>query len=463
MRKRYTDLTQGKVLPTLIRFAVPVLLSNLLQQLYSAADTVVVGKFSDKTALAAVGSTGAVTTLILNLFLGLSVGANVVVATYHGAGEHERKRRAMDTSIIIAAIGGLFLTVFGLIFARSILHLMGSPDSVIDQAALYMRIYFLGVPFSLLYNFGSGILRAHGDTKRPMYILSASGLVNVLLNLLLVIKFHLSVAGVAIATVTSQVLSSLCVLFILFHPRDAFAMRVKKMKFDKKEFFAISRVGIPAGLNGITFSLANVVVQSATNSFGDTVIAANSAANSLDAFIYLCLTAFTTAAVSFVGQNFGAKKYRRIDRGVMVGTLCSAVCSLFVASMFNLFPNFFLGLYSDDPEVIALAARKLLIIGMGYSIYSLSEQATAATRGMGDSTRPFIVNLVCICGTRLLWIFTVFQFFRTPDVLYACYPVSWVFSTTAMFLSFLHCRKKHYEFPLPPEEGDAGVDCEVKV
>ncbi|MBQ3865721.1 MAG: MATE family efflux transporter, partial [Clostridia bacterium] len=413
---------------------------------------VVVGRFEGKVALAAVGSTSAITMLILNLFLGLSLGANVICARHFGAQDRDRLHRAMDTAVITAAVAGVALILVGFFASRSLLTLMGCPENVIGQATLYMKVYFCGSPFSMLYNFGAGILRAHGDTKRPMYILTVSGLVNVGMNLLFVIVFRMGVAGVAAATVLSQAVSCSAVLIFLFHPDGGVGMRLKKMQFDWKEFRAICGIGIPAGLNGITFALSNSILQSSVNSFGDVVMAGNTAANNLDNFIYLSLSAFTTANASFVGQNYGAKKYRRIDRGVLVGSLCAVSLSLFVAGMINLFPGFFIGAFAKDPEIIAVAAEKLMIVGFLYPLFVPTEQCTAALRGMGDSLRPFLVNVICVCGIRILWVFTVFQAFRTPFFLYLCYPVSWFASSTAMLILFFRARKKYYEFPLPPEE-----------
>ena len=448
------DLTRGPVFKTMIRFTVPIILTNFLQHLYTTADTVAVGQFVGKHALAAVGSTTYVTGLLINLFVGLAAGANAVFAQYYGAGERDRLHRAVSTSLITGLVAGLFLVIVGTVFTEPILRLICVPEDIMEDAALYVRIFFSGVPFSLLYNFGAGLLRAMGDTKRPMAILSLSGLVNVGVNLLLVAVFHFGVAGVAVATVVSQVLSCAAVLVILFHPRGEIMMTLREMRFYFEELRAICRIGIPTGLNSVLFTLTNTLIQSNVNSFGSELIAANTAAQNLDGFIYLAFNAFSISVTSFVGQNYGAKKYRRIDRGTVTAIFSGMAFSFSLALVIVLFPAFFIGLFNPDPSVVTLAKPRLLIVGLMYFLYTPAEVLMGSMRGMGESLRPFIVNIACVCGIRIMWICTVFRALGTQESLYFAYPVSWIFISIATVILFFMARKKRYEFPLPPDPAE---------
>ncbi len=440
--KHSMDLTQGSVLKKLLLFALPVLATNLLQQLYSAADVIVVGKFAGSTALAAVGSTGAVTTLLLNVFLGLAIGANVVCANLYGARQKEALSRCMHTSVLLALIGGLALAVLGIAFARPLLKLMNSPDNVIDQAAKYMRIYFCGAPASLLYNFGAGILRAHGDTKRPMVILSLSGIVNVALNLVLVVCLHWDVAGVAVATVVSQVLSAAGILWILFDPKDEFKLQLRKIRFYAKPLRMIVGTGIPCGLNGVVFSLSNVILQSTVNTFGDVIIAGAAAASNITNFVFQFLSAFYTASVSFAGQNFGAKQYKRIDQLLVKGIISCATLVFLSAVLLSIFPKPVLQLYADDPNVVSAAIPLTLILCWAYILYVIPEVTVGCLRGIGKSSVSTFLNIFCICAPRIVWIYVIFPLNPTMQMLYLCYPMSYVICAAAQLGYYLRCRKR---------------------
>lgn len=443
MASRHTmDLTTGSVAKKLLIFALPILVSNQLQHLYSAADNIVVGQFAGKLALAAVGSTGSATVLILNLLNGLSVGANVVCANLRGAKKQKELSQCMHTAILLAALGGIFFSALGVTVARPLLKMMKSPDTVIDQATLYMRIYCLGIPASMLYNFGAGILRAHGDTRRPMIILTVSGVINVCLNLVFVILFRMSVAGVAIATVTSQLISAVSVLTILFSPKGEFKMRFRELRFHRQELCSLVTVGVPCGLNGLVFSVSNVTVQSTVNSFGDTAMAGSAAAGSINDFIYLVLSGFYTACVSFSGQCFGAHKFRRIDQLLLRSILmCAGVVSL-MATAVTVFPRQVLSLYNKDAEVLTAAIPKLLIIAWSYIIYTLSELTLGCLRGMGKSGIPTLLNACFICVPRLLWIWFIVPLHPSMGLLYICYPVSYVFNSAALGIYYFYCRRK---------------------
>ncbi len=448
------DLTQGSVFKKLFAFAFPLWLATLVQQIYHAADVIVVGKFAENstTALAAVGSTGSVTNMILNIFLGLSVGAGVCCANFYGAKNYRGLRKVMTTALISSVVGGVLVCVLGLLVSRPLLVLMGSPEDVIDQANLYMRIIFLGKPAVLVYNTCSAIMRAHGEAKRPMYILTVTGLVNVALNLVLVICFHMDVDGVAIATIVSQWLSAAVSVYLLFHPMGEYRLKLSEFEFDKKEFAKIVRIGGPAGLNGMVFNLSNTVVISAVNAMGSVVVAAVSAATSVSTLVYTIPSAFSSACVSFAGQNYGARKFKRVDQCLWNGILIVEVM-FFAANVFlTLFPELFLGLYTDNREVITTAIPKLYITGWGYMIYTVSEMANGCQRGFGKSMGPTVLNILCICGVRVAWVMFVFPFMEQNLIsLYVVFPISWMCSAIAQLISYYRSRNK--KMRLAMEEG----------
>lgn len=436
------DLTTGPVFRKLVVFVLPILLSNLLQQLYNSADTMIAGQFAGKTAIAAVGSTASVTLLILNICNGLSVGANVICANLFGAKEKDELDQCMHTSMLLSVVLGVVFGIAGLFIARPVLTLMGTPPQVIGQAVLYMRIYFCGVPASMVFNFGSAILRATGDTKRPMYILVAAGALNVVLNLLFVIVFHWDVAGVAIATVISQTVSAVAVCKLLFDPNGEYGLSVKQLQLHRKQLLTIIRVGIPCGLNGIVFSSSNVLVQSAINSLGDVVMAGNVAAGSLNDFIFIVMSSFYTATVSFAGQCTGAREYRRIDKlllysiGICIGT------TVVLSVLFTAFPVPLMRLYAKEMEVIQAGIPRLILVAWSYLFYSLVEPTMGCLRGMRKFTGPTVVNIFATCVPRLIWIFFFFPMHRTLEWLMLCYPISWLICGTAQLIYYGICRKK---------------------
>lgn len=442
--KHTVDLTQGSVMKKLLIFALPIMLTNVLHQLYHMADVIIVGNFAQNPtiALAAVGSAGAVTNLFLNLFIGLSVGLNVVCANHYGAKEKDDLRKAMHTGITIGAIGGLIISVLGFIYTRKLLEFLGSPADVIDQATIYVRTLFLGQPANLIFNFGAGILRAHGDTKRPMYILFASGFLNVLLNMLFVIVFHLDARGVAMATVISFYVSATCILFILFHPNGEYRLSFKELKVTPSEAKKVAKVGIPCGLNGVVFNLADVVIATALNSLGSLTLAANSAAGNVTAILYQVQASFYAACVSFAGQNYGAKNFKRIDKLLGRSILLSAGI-LLIANVF-LFTNplFFMRLFTQDAQIAEAAIPRLLILGVGYIIHVVSEMAIGCMRGMGRSMAPLAVNAVSITVPRVLWIILAFPLCPKFWFLLLCYPISWLVSSIAQLICYFYYRRK---------------------
>lgn len=437
------DLTTGSVTGKLLAFTMPVLASNLLQHLYNAADKAVVGKFAvnGSLALAATGATGSAITLLLNLFVGLATGANVVCANLRGASKPNELRRAMHTSITLAALAGVCAMVIGLLAAEPFLQLMACPDELIDLATLYMRIYFVGAPFSLLYNFGSAILRAHGDTKRPMIILAVSGLANVALNLVFVICFGMDVDGVAWATVISQILSAVIVLWILFKPDGGFDLNLRELKLHGQELASIVRIGIPCGLNGIVFSISNVTVQSAINTLGADVMAGCSASGGITGLVFQVLASFSIGCVSFSGQCFGARLYDRIDRLEITSiSLCCAMMAA-LSMIVTFFPRPFLLIFTNNEAAIREGTPQMVITCWSYLLYSMSELTLGTLRGMRYSTVPTLLNVGCICLPRLIWVFFFFPMLPQLWFLYLCYPISYAISATAQILYFLRVRK----------------------
>ena len=429
------DMTSGALLPKVLRFSSPLILTGVLQLLYNAADVVVVGQFAGATALAAVGSTGSLINLLVNVFMGLSVGASVVIARSYGAGDYHGIQDGVHTAITVAAVAGVLVGVAGAIFGRPLLQLMDSPEDVIDEAALYIRIYFLGMPFNMLYNFGAAILRAVGDTKRPLYYLSVAGVINVALNLLLVIVFHLGVAGVAIATVVSQAVSMTLVLICLTRSEGAIHLNWRKLRIHARKLKEIARVGLPAGFQGSLFSISNVLIQSAVNSFGSTVVAANAAASNLEGFVYTAMNAFYQADLTFASQNLGAKKYARVRRGMWVCLGSVTVVGLVLGLLFLAGGQTLLRLYNGDPEVLRFGQLRLSIILPTYFICGLMDTMVGQLRGIGYSIMPMIVSLTGACLLRIVWVMTVFAADHTLNTLYISYPISWL----ATFLVHMAC------------------------
>lgn len=448
--KKTLDMTQGPVAGKLLTFAVPIILSNLMQQMYNIADRVVVGRFAENgtTALAAVGCTGSITVLFLNLFYGMALGANVTCANYRGAKDMKNLERCMHTAVPFAAIGGILVCIIGSFLVRPMLELLGTPEVLMELAELYLRIYFLGVPASLLYNCGANLLRAHGDTERPMYLLMATGLVNVCLNLVFVIGFHMSVAGVAIATIVAQYLSAIGTLWMLFSPKGEYKMSVKKLCFDGKMIASIARIGIPAGLNATVFSLSNTIVLTGVNSFNSAIIsAAKTAVTDLSTMIYQVIMGFYAACVSFSGQCFGAKKYRRIDRlGITAVGIGSAMLAV-IGLAYTIFGRQLMGLFNENPQVAEAGLGALMINAWFYFLYLIAEVPLGCARGMKKSLVPGILNVIGICLPRILWVWFVFPMNRSLTFLFICYPISWICSAILQWGYYFYVRRK-----LPKEE-----------
>lgn len=449
------DMTQGPLLGKIVRFSIPVVFMGLLQFLYNAADMIVAGKFAGSGALAAVGSTGSLISLIVALFLGISVGVSVVVAQHYGAKEYGAVSAAVHTAILIAILGGTALGFFGFIMSRTFLIWMDSPMDVIDQAALYMRIYFVGLPMLMLYNFGASVLRAIGDTKRPMYYLIVASIIHIALNLVLVIRYHLGVAGVAWATVVSESLSAVLVINCLMHTPGPCRLFLDKLAIEWSEFGKMMKIGLPAGFQSMVFSISNVLIQSSINSFGSIAMAGNSAASSLDGFIYISMNSVSQSALTFVSQNVGAKKYERIGASVHYCCLLVIAVAAVTSTAIVLARNGLLSVYNSDPEVIAYGSVRLLILGTTYFLCGLMEVYTGGLRGMGLSLTPMLVTIFGVCGVRILWLATVFAHWHTTASIYVSYPVSWLITLAIQMICFYAAKKRLFAQPAPSETAAA--------
>ena len=436
------DLTSGPMLKKIILFSLPLAASSILQLLFNAADVVVVGRFAGSTALAAVGSNGALINLLVNLFVGLSLGANVVAARCFGAKDEKGVQNTVQTAVTLGIVSGILLAFVGFFVARGLLELMSCPEDVIDLSTLYLKIYFIGMPMTMLYNFSSALLRSVGDTRRPLYCLALAGVINVVLNLVFVIGFHLSVAGVALATIISQTVSACLVTWILTREKGALHLDLRHLGFHKGALLQILRIGLPAGLQSTVFSLSNVVIQSAINSFGSTIVAGNSAASNIEGFVYTAMNSFAQAAVTFTSQNMGARRYDNLDRVMRNCLLCVVVTGLVLGGGASLLGTQLLHFYSSDAAVVAAGLARLHIISATYLLCGIMDVLASCLRGRGYSVLPMIVSLVGSCLLRLVWIATIFQLFRSTTTLYLSYPISWILTAAVHLICLLVVRRK---------------------
>jgi putative MATE family efflux protein len=446
--KKKMDMVNGPLFWNIILFAVPVMLTGILQLLFNACDMVVVGRFAGSEALAAVGSTSSLTNLLVNTFLGLSVGANVLTAHSLGAKEDKMTEKIVHTAVTMSLVCGVLLSVIGVCACRWCLTKMGSPENVLDLSVTYMRIYFLGMPALMLYNFGSAILRAQGNTKQPLIFLAIAGAVNVVLNLVLVIMFHLSVAGVAIATIVSQTISAVLVVWWLARQPGPCQLHRKSLGIDRRVLLRIFRIGVPAGFNSMVFSFANVQIQSSINMFGSSAMAGSSAASSLEGFVYTSMNSFHQAALNFTGQNVGAGRYDRVKKILWnCFGIATAVGIIMGFGMYAL-GRPLLSIYTSDPEDIACGMIRLQAILLTYFLCGEMETVVGVLRGLGYAVVPTIVSLVGACGFRLVWIATAFRMHTTLFVLFISYPISWIVTTIAHFICYayaMHEIKKRRE------------------
>lgn len=435
------DMTNGPILGKLFRFAMPLALSGILQLLFNAADIVVVGRFAGSQALAAVGSTGALINLIVTLFMGISVGANVLVSQYYGAGDKKGLHETVHTAILSSLVFGIALIAVGIALARPMLEMMETPADVLEQAVLYMRIYFIGMPVLMLYNFGAAILRAVGDTQRPLYFLLLAGVVNVVLNLFFVIVLHMGVAGVAAATSISQAVSAFLVFWCLVKVDGDYKLCPKQMRIYKDKLWKMMKIGLPAGIQGASFSISNVLIQSSINSFGAVAMAGNTAGANIEGFVNMGMDSFSQAALSFTGQNLGAGKTKRVNRVMVLCLLMASATGLLLGLTANLFGPQLLGIYSSDPAVIEYGLMRLRITCMFQFAGGLMGVMVGVLRGMGASLIPMAITISSVCGFRVVWIFTVFAASPTLTTLYVSYPVTWALAAFFDFVCFFFVKR----------------------
>ncbi|MBQ9969949.1 MAG: MATE family efflux transporter [Oscillospiraceae bacterium] len=437
------DMVNGPLLKNICIFSVPLMLTNLVQMMFNAADAVVMGRFAGQQALAAVGATSSLCFLLISLFNGLSVGSNVVIARYLGANDLGKVEKSVHTSIATAMLSGVFLMIVGFFASRPLLQMMSTPTDIIDLSELYMRIYFVGTFFTLIYNFGAAIFRSVGDTKRPLYFLLISGVIKVVLSLLFVIVFQWGVAGVALSTAIGQAIAAAMVCLTLIKEKGPHHLDFKKLSIDVPMALDIIKIGVPAGIQGMVFALSNVVIQSSINSFNSSVIVAgNSAANNIENFVYIGMSAFTQACITFTSQNIGAHKLQRVGtifKQSMILTILSAASIGFLAWFFG---EFFLGLYTPDAAVVEAGMVRLMWVTMPLWLNGVLDVFVASMRGFGYSTGPTILTIVGICGVRLTWIWTVFQLHRSLDVIYMCFPLSWIITSIVLGLYWFKCYRK---------------------
>lgn len=441
-KKYEIDMTNGTIMDKLITFSLPLMLSGILQLMFNAVDIIVVGQFSGSRPLAAVGSTSALINLFTNFFIGISLGTNVLAARFFASGKIKEMSDTVHTSILFAAISGVVMMIVGLLFSRFALELMETPDEVIDMAALYLKIYFVGVPFFMLYNYGAAVLRAVGDTRRPLVFLVISGVVNAILNMVLVILFHLDVEGVAIATVISQMISCVLVLRCLCKTDACYQLHFSKLSINGKYLRQIFQVGVPAGIQSTVINFSNVLLQSSVNSFGSIAMAGYTAANNLLGFLYTSINAVTQACMSFTSQNYGVGKLKRMDRVLADCMILSVVVAVVLGCICYGFGPEILQIYTEDAEVIACGMEILAYTTITYFLCGWMDLFPGALRGMGYSAVPMVLSVIGTVGTRVVWIFGIFPYHRSLAILFISYPASWIITIVLQVICFYFVRRR---------------------
>lgn len=445
MKRHQQSMLQGPLFLNIVTYTIPIILTSLLQLLFNAADLVVVGRFCGSISVAAVGATGYITNLVINLFIGLSVGAGVCMAHAIGSRDEQAMHRTVHTALPTALVSGVLLTVIGVAFSETLLIWMGTPEDVLPLSALYMRIYFCGMTFNMVYNFCAAVLRAAGDTKSPLIFLTIAGVINVVLNVFFVTVFHMNVAGVALATTISQGVSAVLVVIALMRRTDGCRLQLKKLRFYKAQLTKMIAKGLPAGIQGSMFSVSNVVIQSSINSFGEVFMSGNAAASNIEGFAYVCMNAFHQTALNFTGQNVGAGQYKRVSRiaGICLG--CVAVVGIVIGGAIYLFAPQLLSIYiTDSAESIGYGVQRMAYVVIPYFLLGLQDVTTGLLRGMGSSLAPMLISVLGVCGLRICWIYTIFQMpqFHTPDWLFVSYPISWVVTFFAQFALYIIVYRK---------------------
>ena len=435
-------MCNGSILDKLISFSIPLMLSGILQLLFNAVDIIVVGRFTGSEALAAVGSTTALINVFVNFFIGISLGSNVLAARFYAAGKDQEMSETVHTAITLALISGVVMGIVGVVSAKGALQLMDTPDNVLNLSTLYMRIYFVGMPFFMLYNYGAAILRAVGDTKRPLMFLIVSGAMNVVLNLILVIWFHMGVAGVAIATVISQGISCVLVLRCLYYSEGSYQLRFSKLGMKARYVKQIFQVGVPAGIQSTIINFSNVLLQSSVNSFGSVAMAGYTAANNILGFLYVSVNSITQACMSFTSQNYGVRKFKRMDKILMECLGLTMVVALVLGGGSYLFGSELMHIYTKSADVVACGTDIMLYTTVTYFLCGIMDLFPGALRGMGHSAVPMILSVIGTVGTRIVWIYWVFPQHRALDFLFISYPVSWILTIIMQVICFYFVRKK---------------------
>jgi len=445
-------ILEGNLVKNIILYTIPTILTGVLQLLFNATDTIMVGKFAGPNALAAVGATGALINLMVNVFMGLSIGASVSVAQYYGAKDKQSVSQTTHTAMILAFIMGIAVSIFGFFCSRTFLEMMETPYDVIDGSTLYMKIYFLGMPANMLYNFGAGILRSQGDTKHPMVYLTISGFLNVILNAIFMLGFHMTVDGVAWATVSAQYLSAILIIIHLMRTSEWTRLELSKLKITVSKMKKIVMIGLPAGLQSFLFSCGNVAVQSSVNSFGGAFMAGNTASGNIEGFIWIAMNAFHHTALTFVGQHVGAKRVKKIPKIIFLNVLFVSLTGIAFAALALIFRYPLLSLYLDDASIIETAIDRMLIIATTYFTCGIMDVLTGALRGLGSSVVPMVLTVVSVCGVRITWIYTIFAALRAKSyahiILYLCYPASWILAVLAMAVATLVLYNKLKRDPM---------------
>ena len=438
MKSNQIDMTEGSIVRKLIKFSLPFIASSVLQLLFNAADIAVVGRFAGDNSLAAVGSTTSLINLLVNFFMGLSVGTNVVASHYFGAKDSKRVTQTVHTAIVLSVVSGIILTILGVCFTESILRLMASPEEVLPLSALYLRVFFGGITSTMIYNFGSALLRAKGDTKRPLIILFGSGILNVILNLVFVISFKMDVAGVALATVISQTIAAVLVIILLVREKEEFHLSFRKLKADTYILGRIIKIGLPAGFQSVMFAFSNIIIQSSVNSFGAIMVAGNSAASTIEGFIYTSMNGFSQCALTFCSQNMGAKKYERINKVVISTMIINFLLGLVLGWSSVFFGEPLLSIFTTGKEVIDAGMYRLWVICTTYCLCGLMDGMSNCIRGIGHSVTPVITTLAGACLFRVIWLFTIFRIpqFHTPFMIFVTYPLSWILTFTANIIFY---------------------------
>ena len=445
-KKSAVNMLDGPLFKNIILYTIPIILTGVLQLLFNAADLIVVGQFCGKISVAAVGNTGAITNLIVNLFIGFSVGTGVTVAQGLGAHNKEAVYRTVHTALPLALVSSVVITVIGVCFSESFLRMMNTPESVLPLSAVYMRIYFAGTVFMMVYNFCGSILRAAGDTKSPLIFLVIAGVVNVILNVIFVTVFDMNVAGVALATTISQGISACLSVIALMKRTDECRLKLSKMRFYKNELIKIIRIGLPAGIQSSLFSISNVIIQSSVNSFGDVLMSGNAAANNIEGFIFVILNAFHQTALNFIGQNAGARQHKRVKKILLLCLASVFVIAIILGVAVYCAGPTLLSIYiTDSAEAIGWGMVRLGCLCLPYCLCGMMDVSTGALRGMGASVVPMIISILGVCGIRIGWIYTVFQIpaYHTPQSLYYSYGISWGITFLAQIIAFIIVYKKH--------------------